>query len=100
MLISHQKRKHLSLTRKGRENNRPRANAKDGTMLTLQTANPVEKVDQFYVKQLKDQGWTTESTVKFPQGTNYGNKKETRTLNVSINGGDQTMIMLMVGEEK
>jgi hypothetical protein len=75
-------------------------NSKDGMMLTLQTADPLEKVDEFYVKQLKDQGWTTESSVKLPQGANYGNKKEKRTLNVSINHGDQTMVVLIVAEEK
>jgi hypothetical protein len=75
-------------------------NAKDGTMVTLQTTDPVEKVDEFYAKQLKDQGWTIENTIKTAESTNYANKKEKRTLNVSINGGGNTMIILMVGEEK
>jgi hypothetical protein len=75
-------------------------NSNDGTMITLQTADSAEKVDEFYAKELKSQGWTTESTVKLPQGTTYINKKEKRTLNISINGGDKTMIVLIVGQEK
>lgn len=75
-------------------------NSNDGVMITLQTADPAEKAEAFYVKELKAQGWTTESTVKLPQGTNYANKKENRNLTVSINGSDKTMIMLMMGQEK
>jgi hypothetical protein len=75
-------------------------NSKDGVMLTLQTTDAAEKVDAFYVKNLKDQGWNSETSMKTPQGTNYGNKKEKRSLNVSINGGDKTMIMLILEQEK
>lgn len=75
-------------------------NSNDGSMITLQTADSAEKVDEYYAKELKGQGWTTESTFKLPQGTTYANKKEKRSLNVSINGGDKTMIVLIVGQEK
>jgi hypothetical protein len=75
-------------------------NSNDGMMVTLQTADSADKVAEYYAKELKGQGWTTESEVKLPQGTTYVNKKEKRNLSVSITGGDKTMIMLIVAAEK
>jgi hypothetical protein len=74
--------------------------AKEGTMITLQTPVEAEKVEEFYAKELKDKGWTTETTVALPQGKTFVNKIGKRTLSVSVNKGDNTMIMMVVGEEK
>jgi hypothetical protein len=76
------------------------AKANDGMMVTLQTPDEVDKVAEFYEKNLKDQGWTTENTVKMGEGSHFANKKEKRSLNVSISGSDKTMIVLIVGQEK
>ena len=76
-------------------------NNKEGMSVMLETSDAPDKVAAFYEKNLKEQGWTTEASVKTEQSTTITNKKEKRTLAVNILGGsDKTMIQLMVRQEK
>jgi hypothetical protein len=69
-------------------------------MLTLQTSDSVEKVDEYYAKSLKDENWTIEATMKLPQANTYSTKKENRKLSVNIAQGDTTTIIIAIKQEK
>jgi hypothetical protein len=70
----------------------------DGRMVTLQTGDTTGEVEEFYEKNLKDQGWEIENSLKMGEGTQYACKKEKRHLSASVSGSEKTMIVLVVQE--
>ena len=69
-------------------------------MVMLKSKDSLDKIKQFYETTLKEQGWENESSMNMGQNAVLANKKENRTLNVSIISGDETIIQLMIAEEK
>jgi hypothetical protein len=70
-------------------------------MVMLKTNEPPETIKQYYEKASKEQGWEeNENTVAMGQITILGYKKDNRTLTVTINADKETLIQLMVAEEK
>jgi len=72
----------------------------DGMMVMLKSADSMKQVKEFYEKTLKEQGWENESSFNTPQGATMANKKDKRTLAVTINSGNETVIQLIVTQEK
>jgi hypothetical protein len=70
----------------------------EGRMVKLQTNDTTGEVEEFYEKNLKDQGWDVEDSVKMGEGTHYVCKKEKRNLSVSVSGSDKTLVVLVVQE--
>jgi hypothetical protein len=74
---------------------------REGMMVMLKTNEPPETIKQYYEKASKEQGWEeNENTVAMGQITILGYKKDNRTLTVTINADKETLIQLMVAEEK
>jgi hypothetical protein len=76
------------------------SNAKDGMMVMLKTSDSLEKVKEFYEKALKEQGWDNENSVNMGQNMMLANKKDNRQLTVQIMSGDETVIQIVLTEEK
>ena len=72
----------------------------NGFMVMLETNDSLEQVKEFYEDKLKLEGWETETSLNLPQNTTLANKKDARTLTLTISAGDKTMIQLLVTQEK
>jgi len=74
---------------------------REGMMVMLKTNESAEKIKQYYEKANKEQGWEeNENTVAMDKIAILGYKKDNRTLTVTISTDKETMIQLMVAEEK
>ena len=74
---------------------------REGIMVMLKTNESAEKIKQYYEKANKEQGWEeNENTVAMGKITILGYKKDSRTLTVTISTDKETIIQLMVAEEK
>jgi hypothetical protein len=74
---------------------------REGMMVMLKSNESPEKIKQYYEKATKEQGWEeNENTVAMGNITILGYKKDNRTLTVTINTDKETIIQLMVAEEK
>jgi hypothetical protein len=74
---------------------------REGMLLMLKSTESPEKIKQYYEKETKQQGWEeNENTVAMDKITILGFKKGDRTLTVTINTDKETIIQLMVAEEK
>lgn len=71
---------------------------KDGKTMTvlLKTKDGIEKSHNYYNAELKQKGWTIETSANFGEGAMFAAKKETRRLTVGINAEN---ISLSVQEE-
>ena len=75
--------------------------AKDGTHVTLKSADPASKVVAFYKEKLKENGWEIETTMNTEEMSMVSGKKEKRTVMAMTNrdsGG--SIVSLTVQQEK
>jgi hypothetical protein len=75
-------------------------NSPNGMMVMLKTGDSMQQAKEFYVKKLEEQGWKTENTLDMSQNTTLINKKENRTLTVTISSDKETIVQLVVLQEK
>ena len=72
--------------------------AKDGMSVTLQTADPLAKVGEFYKSRMDAQGWESETSLNTGNQTILGFKKESRSASVimmaSKEGGTTISLIL------
>jgi hypothetical protein len=74
---------------------------RDGIMVMLKCNESPEKIKKYYEKENKEQGWEeNQNTVVMDKITLLGYKKDGRTLTVTINADKETMIQLMIAEDK
>lgn len=73
----------------------------ENAYLMLSSADPVEKVAEFYKKELKDNGWTIGQQQMVPELVNIQAKKEKLegSVMISADGKDKTSISLSVSVE-
>lgn len=71
-----------------------------GFWLTLSTADALDKVSDFYKKELADKGWTTQSSFSANDTTTQGIKKGSWQGSLSVGKSDsETQIIIILGEE-
>jgi hypothetical protein len=73
---------------------------KAGAAVVFMTSDSVQKVSDFYVAQLKEQGWKIEGTVNAGGALTIGATKDERSLSLVISGAEGRTTVTMGVENK